>query len=240
MNIGEVEQRTGITKKNIRFYEKAGLLDVARNHENKYREYSEEDVQTLEQVKLLRKLGVTLEDIRTLQSGGIGLADCMDKYTLLLKNQMADMKNAVQLCHAIQQNGEELQTLQPGPYLRQMEQMENKGASFANIARDFITKARDSFAPRQSFIIEPEEPVMNPRDFTKELANWANKEGKHLVVLRESMVPRIELDGQAYMAYLRMPGMQGIFGAWFLSYYSLGFRFIYLYKLNEDGEIVPP
>ena len=69
MKINEVEQRIGITKKNIRFYEDQGLLSPRRNKENGYREYSEEDVKTLEQIKLLRKLGLPLEEIRLMQSG---------------------------------------------------------------------------------------------------------------------------------------------------------------------------
>ena len=44
MKINKVEELVGITKKNIRFYEEKGLITPARNEENRYREYSEEDV----------------------------------------------------------------------------------------------------------------------------------------------------------------------------------------------------
>ena len=47
MKINQVEQLVGITKKNIRFYEKEGLLSPERNSENGYREYSETDVEEL-------------------------------------------------------------------------------------------------------------------------------------------------------------------------------------------------
>lgn len=56
MNINELERLTGITRQNIRFYEKKGLLYPKRNPENNYREYTEEDVTTLKTIKLLRKL----------------------------------------------------------------------------------------------------------------------------------------------------------------------------------------
>ena len=42
MNIKEVELLTQISKQNIRFYEKKGLLHPKRNEENSYRERSEE------------------------------------------------------------------------------------------------------------------------------------------------------------------------------------------------------
>ena len=41
MKINEVEQMLGISKANIRFYEKQNLLTPRRN-ENGYREYSQE------------------------------------------------------------------------------------------------------------------------------------------------------------------------------------------------------
>ena len=41
MNIKEVEERTGISRQNIRYYEKQGLLHPERNLENDYRVYGE-------------------------------------------------------------------------------------------------------------------------------------------------------------------------------------------------------
>ena len=43
MLIREVEERCGISKKNIRFYEQQGLLQPKRNASN-YREYEEADL----------------------------------------------------------------------------------------------------------------------------------------------------------------------------------------------------
>ena len=71
MKINEVEALVGITKKNIRFYEEQGLLSPRRNSENGYRDYGQEEVDTLRQIKLLRKLGVPLEEIRRMQAGRI-------------------------------------------------------------------------------------------------------------------------------------------------------------------------
>ena len=55
MKIKFVEELVGITRKNIRFYEEQGLLSPQRA-DNGYREYEEEDVHRLMQIKLLRKL----------------------------------------------------------------------------------------------------------------------------------------------------------------------------------------
>ena len=73
MNIKEIEERSGLTRANIRYYEQEGLLAPARR-ENKYRDYSEEDLETLLRIALLRNLGFSLDEIRRLQSGELELA----------------------------------------------------------------------------------------------------------------------------------------------------------------------
>jgi DNA-binding transcriptional MerR regulator len=78
MKINEVEAQVGITKKNIRFYEEEGLLTPRRNRENGYRDYGEAELRTLRQIKLLRKLGLPLEEIRRLQAGVLTVSDAMN------------------------------------------------------------------------------------------------------------------------------------------------------------------
>ena len=48
MTIKEVEEKVGIKKANIRYYEEMGLIRPARDQGNNYRVYSEEDVELLE------------------------------------------------------------------------------------------------------------------------------------------------------------------------------------------------
>ena len=57
MKIKQVEELVGITRKNIRFYEEQGLLNVARA-ENGYREYHQADVIRLQEIKLFRKMDI--------------------------------------------------------------------------------------------------------------------------------------------------------------------------------------
>ena len=51
MTIKEIENLSGMTRANIRFYETEGLLRPARNS-NGYRNYSEEDLNTLRKIRL--------------------------------------------------------------------------------------------------------------------------------------------------------------------------------------------
>lgn len=64
MRIKEVEKATGLTAKAIRMYESKGLLTVARESENDYRDYSEEDVQRLKTIAVLRRLDIPVKEIK--------------------------------------------------------------------------------------------------------------------------------------------------------------------------------
>ena len=64
MKIKDVEKQVGISKANIRFYEEEGLIHPARNQENNYREYSEADVEQLQEIKKLRLIGIPVQEIK--------------------------------------------------------------------------------------------------------------------------------------------------------------------------------
>ncbi len=72
MTIKEVEQILSVSRANIRFYEKEGLLTTARKSNN-YRDYSEENIQELKKIILFRKLGFTVDEIKKMQSGDLKL-----------------------------------------------------------------------------------------------------------------------------------------------------------------------
>ena len=69
MKIKQVEELVGITRKNIRFYEEQGLLNVERA-ENGYREYHTADIARLQEIKLFRKMDISIEEMRALFEKG--------------------------------------------------------------------------------------------------------------------------------------------------------------------------
>ncbi|MDN5277139.1 MAG: hypothetical protein PWR01_1104 [Clostridiales bacterium] len=68
MFIKEVCRMTGLTKKAIEYYEKKGLIAPAVE-ENGYRNFSEEDVKRLKEISVLRKLGLSIAEIREVLEG---------------------------------------------------------------------------------------------------------------------------------------------------------------------------
>ena len=65
MTIKEIEELTGLARANIRFYEREGLISPERMS-NGYRNYSNDDLQVLLRIKLLRSLNVSIEEIKSL------------------------------------------------------------------------------------------------------------------------------------------------------------------------------
>ena len=72
MKINELEKELNISRANIRFYEKEGLLNPTRK-ENGYREYSEKDIAVLKKIIIYRKLGISIQDIRGIFDGTVVL-----------------------------------------------------------------------------------------------------------------------------------------------------------------------
>lgn len=70
MKIKDVSQRTGLTKKTIRYYEAEGLLSPEKTWHNgrEYRTYSEADILQLEKIAALRRARFSVEEIRHIQS----------------------------------------------------------------------------------------------------------------------------------------------------------------------------
>ena len=130
MKINEVEALVGITKKNIRFYEEKGLLTPRRNSENGYREYEARDEEQLRQIKLLRKLGVPLEEIRQMQAGRITVADGMRRHLVTLEREQRSLEQSMELCRKLKDREERLENLDAAGLLEQMEEMERAGTTF--------------------------------------------------------------------------------------------------------------
>ena len=101
MNIKEVEVRTGLSRSNIRFYEKEKLIEPLRNESNGYRDYSENDVENIKKIAYLRTLGISIEDIRSIISEKVTLREMLERQNEVLKSQITDLNKAKFMCEKI-------------------------------------------------------------------------------------------------------------------------------------------
>ena len=231
MLIKEVEIITGITSKNIRFYEKAGLLSPERKSENRYRHYSDEDVRQLKEIKLLRKLGIGLSDIKSIQEGNLTLSECLSKYLILFIQQKKELEKIIGLCSEIHEKETDLRQMDPDFYLDEIKSAEKDGAKFTNIVKDFINKAQSALPAYFKTFFEPDEPIMDCLDFLVELEKYAARNNKSLTIIKLSMVPRIMLDGMVYICLLEMPRVLHFpLSIFFAHYFNFGYRWVYIYE----------
>lgn len=66
----EIQNKTGLTRKAIEYYEEKGFINPQKT-ENGYRDYSDNDLEILIKVSLFRKLGISVTEIADYLSNGI-------------------------------------------------------------------------------------------------------------------------------------------------------------------------
>ena len=98
MKIKNVEERTGLSRSNVRFYEKEKLIEPSRNESNGYRDYSENDVENIKKIAYLRTLGISIEDIRSIISGKVTLQETLERQNEILNSQITDLNKAKLMC----------------------------------------------------------------------------------------------------------------------------------------------
>lgn len=135
MKINEVERLVGVTKGNIRFYEREGLLTPGRNTENGYRDYSDADVTWLKKIRLLRMLDVPIEEILRLKAGTLTLEDAMGRHIIQLERRQANLAAAREVCTQIQSSRSPLDRLDADGILASMERQEQEGTKFMNVGK---------------------------------------------------------------------------------------------------------
>lgn len=58
----EIQEKTGLTRKAIEYYEEKGLIKPLKL-ENGYRNFSDEDLENLNKISLFRKIGLSISEI---------------------------------------------------------------------------------------------------------------------------------------------------------------------------------
>lgn len=137
MKINEIEKLTGLSRANVRFYEKEGLLSP-RREENRYRDYDEEDLRRLRIIKVLRKLELPLEDVRKVLEGELSPSEAARQQSLRLQAQLQETRSARELCRMLELKDESISDFQPEAYLEEMERRERRGEQFRSLVSDVL------------------------------------------------------------------------------------------------------
>lgn len=121
MTSKEMEARSGVPRANIRYYESEGLLTPVRA-KNGYRDYREEDLAALEKIKLLRRLGVSVEDLKALQSGSKTLNEVLDVRLEELRQERTALDRVEAVCGQLRAENVTFAALDAPGYLRALDE----------------------------------------------------------------------------------------------------------------------
>ena len=130
MKIGEAAKETGLSISNIRFYEKKGLLEPARDQESKYRNYTEEDILRLKKIIIFRKMDLSVEQIAAMLRGKTDAEEVLKNQEQELLNKIREMEGALELCRILEKEEVPLD-IEPEQYLDYIAQEEKKGKKFS-------------------------------------------------------------------------------------------------------------
>lgn len=101
-----IKKNMGITRKTLLVYEEKGLITPARNPNNEYREYSEEDLQRIWMIKMLRELRYSMAEI--IEMGGkedFTIRDSIEKKLEELEKQKTKIEQLIGLAKMIKLTG---------------------------------------------------------------------------------------------------------------------------------------
>lgn len=207
MNIKQAEELSGVSRQNIRFYEREGLLSPDRNPENDYREYAQEHIDTLKQIRALRMLDMPLEQIREILRGRTCLSDAAQQQQLALERQMEKLSAAMAFCEELR-DVESLTQWDVEEMLDRMERPESKPTLSRSWLDDYKKVVLAESMKRFTFI--PNDAVTNPSEFTNVLFSYASEHDLDLVITREGMYPEFTIDGIEYTAERYYTHVRGI------------------------------
>ena len=179
MNIKQAAEQSGVSARNIRYYEQAGLLTPARNPENEYRIYSQADVRALKLIRMLRTLDMPVEEIGTVLNGTLPLAEAA-------------------VCTELAAGDRTAAELDVDSCLERMDSPAPAGGWFTGWVQDYRKMAAAEH--KRQFTFTPDTAIATPQEFTAELLAWAAGCGEEIVITHESMTPRFMLDGIEYKA----------------------------------------
>lgn len=203
MNIKQASEQSGVSAPNIRFYEKEGLLTPARQRDNCYRTYTEENIRTLKLIRMLRMLDLPLPAIKEVLQGRQPLQQALEAQQQALEQQAKQLAGAIRFCAELASQKPEAATLDVDACLTRMESPAHQQGFFSGWLQDYCTLAKVQH--QKHFFFIPQGSINTPQEFTAALQAYAEEKGMQFTLTKEGMYPEFLLDGIAYKAY-RNPG----------------------------------
>ena len=176
LNTKQVEELTGMSRQNIRYYERQGLLEPAREDGNAYRDYSGEDVRRLKLIKMLRMLDMPLKEIENVINGTVSIQEAAARQQEELEQRQRQLQAAISVCGSLQK--EKDGKVDVDGYLDKMEKMSGAGGGFARFMDDYKQVVLEERERMFSFYADG--PVNTSAMFERELRRYASEQGAEI------------------------------------------------------------
>jgi len=94
MNIKIASEKTGLTKKAIKYYESEGLIIPLKNKDNNYREYTEDDIVKLNLIGALRAIDIPTCEIKCLVEGNKSIKEVMRDTLIKITETISNLEKS--------------------------------------------------------------------------------------------------------------------------------------------------
>ena len=102
MKVGELARRTGLSVRALHYYDEIGLLSPAQHTASRHRLYGGPELLRLQQIKSLRQLGFTLEEIRgLLDNPALSPRSVLEMHAARLRAQIAERERVATLLESL-------------------------------------------------------------------------------------------------------------------------------------------
>ena len=144
LKIKELENLLSISRSNIRFYEKQGLFSPERK-DNNYREYTNQDIEVLKKIIILRKMGFTVEEIKLIQNNDLSFAEAIANAQRRIEDEIEQLNGSLKLIKQVAQENLSYDGIDIDKHWNTISESEKSGEKFADICKDFLELELNSF-----------------------------------------------------------------------------------------------
>ena len=113
MMIKKVEELVGIDRETIRFYIREGLL-APEQLKNRYREYTADDISQIKRIRVLRKMGMSIPEIRAVFNKDMEFDVALKESKEKLQKKQEELSASMKACDELM--GSDPKEFDPLPY----------------------------------------------------------------------------------------------------------------------------
>ena len=89
----ETAKITGLSAASLRYYEKEKLLPQIARNDQKYRQYTDEDIEWIKMIQCMRRANISIQSIKEYVALLIQGGETLEQRYIMVQNHMTDIKN---------------------------------------------------------------------------------------------------------------------------------------------------